>query len=380
MLRTRPVKFTNESKSPFIVCLPWGTATSNPVNILIHRLGSVNSGHRSLIYSSLSCITRQPMSEFHKPLKNTYTIRMNFLDTPNECADVRCLPPRGYPASATSRTRSYSELGGSDHSGFYRNTETHAIQEDPYQAGKRRKVDNRLIVASTTALQDNLNRQRVPNNLETETQISYPTNERFYQDRQTYEVIDNRFIPAFSPRYPHYIIQDINMGETHDFDNSFPREHRDLHAMTRKPRTRESNSASLNGDEQPLLLWRPGDKQRFDDSDQHILGYANANRLQDERRHDIDNGYKHTVASQPSSSIHTDSLQRDMVTYGSKPIPHLLWAPEDKQHLTDLHCFVRKYCIYVFCATRQDVESKSSDQYISFCASLEAYSIHLFRF
>ena len=299
------------------------------------------------------------MSEVRKPLNNTDVIRTNSFDTPNECADVRCLPPRSYPASATNRTRSYSELGGSDHSGFYHDTETHAMQEDPYQSGKRRKVDNRLIVTCTTAFQDNLNRQRFPNNLETETQISHPPNERFYQDRQIYEVIDNRFIPAFSQRYQQYTIQDNNMGETRDLDNSFPREHRDLHAMTRKPRTRESNSASLNGDEQPLLLWRPGDKQRFDDSNQHILGYANANRLQEERRLDIDNRYDPTVARQPSSSIHTDSLQRDMVTYGSKPIPHLLWAPEDKQHLTDLHCFVRKYCIYIFCATRQDVESKS---------------------
>ncbi len=277
---------------------------------------------------------------------------------------IRYLPSRGYPASAINRSRSYSELGGSYHSGFSPDAETHASREDPYQAGKRRKVDNRLIVASKTAVQDYLTRHRVPDNLEKATQVSYPPKERFYQDRQRDELVDNRFIPVFY-RYPHYTVQDTNMGETRDSDNSFPRDNRDVHAMMRKPRTRESNSASFIGDKQPLLLWRPGDNQRLAGSNQHILGYPKApyprNRLQDERRHDIDNTYEPIVSRQPISRFHTDSVQRDTVTYDSKTIPQLLWAPEDKQHLTDLHCFVRKYCIYIFCATHQDVESKSSD-------------------
>eukprot|EP00978_Attheya_sp_CCMP212_P028779 scaffold100331_cov51-Attheya_sp.AAC.1 len=35
----------------------------------------------------------------------------------------------------------------------------------------------------------------------------------------------------------------------------------------------------------------------------------------------------------------------------------LLALPGDKQHLTDLHCFVRKYCVEVFCATAVEVHA-----------------------
>ncbi|KAL7554185.1 hypothetical protein ACHAWF_017591 [Thalassiosira exigua] len=38
--------------------------------------------------------------------------------------------------------------------------------------------------------------------------------------------------------------------------------------------------------------------------------------------------------------------------------PCSLWLPEDEQHLTDLHCFVRKHCVYVFSATSEDVETR----------------------
>ena len=38
--------------------------------------------------------------------------------------------------------------------------------------------------------------------------------------------------------------------------------------------------------------------------------------------------------------------------------PNLLWLPEDQQHLTDLHCFVRKHCVFIFGATDDDVDSK----------------------
>ena len=38
--------------------------------------------------------------------------------------------------------------------------------------------------------------------------------------------------------------------------------------------------------------------------------------------------------------------------------PNLLWLPEDHQHLTDLHCFVRKHCVFIFGATDDDVDSK----------------------
>ena len=37
----------------------------------------------------------------------------------------------------------------------------------------------------------------------------------------------------------------------------------------------------------------------------------------------------------------------------------LLWLPEDKHHLTELHCFIRKHCVYIFPATSHDVDSES---------------------
>lgn len=37
--------------------------------------------------------------------------------------------------------------------------------------------------------------------------------------------------------------------------------------------------------------------------------------------------------------------------------PQLLWVPEDEQHLTELHCFVRKHCVFIFCATSKDVRT-----------------------
>ncbi len=41
---------------------------------------------------------------------------------------------------------------------------------------------------------------------------------------------------------------------------------------------------------------------------------------------------------------------------------HLLWVPEDKEHLTELHCFVRKYCVFIFSATKKDVGSELKDK------------------
>lgn len=38
--------------------------------------------------------------------------------------------------------------------------------------------------------------------------------------------------------------------------------------------------------------------------------------------------------------------------------PGSLWLPEDRQHLTELHCFVRKHCVFVFSATSDDVGSE----------------------
>ena len=36
--------------------------------------------------------------------------------------------------------------------------------------------------------------------------------------------------------------------------------------------------------------------------------------------------------------------------------PLLLYTAEDERHLTDLHCFVRKRCVFLFAASQQDVD------------------------
>lgn len=46
-------------------------------------------------------------------------------------------------------------------------------------------------------------------------------------------------------------------------------------------------------------------------------------------------------------------------TYCSDQQVHLLALPEDKSHLTALHCFVRRQCVYFFTATAQDVKGIS---------------------
>ena len=58
---------------------------------------------------------------------------------------------------------------------------------------------------------------------------------------------------------------------------------------------------------------------------------------------------------------HDDELAVTNNSIGSRDEdghPNLLWLPEDQQHLTDLHCFVRKHCVFIFGATDDDVDSK----------------------
>jgi len=181
-----------------------------------------------------------------------------------------------------------------------------------------------------------------------ESQASYTRNEGYFQDRRRYEVVDNRFIAAHTG-HPNTTIQDMNIPCVTD--------------------------PSFNGEKPPLLPWCPCDNQRLDGSNQYGIGSGTnveapypgkCNR--DEKRNDGGDVWKPTTACQARSSFQQNSrnysLQRELLTYGSKPIPHLLWDPEDKQHLTELHCFVRKYCIYIFSASHQDIESKLNGQYM----------------
>jgi len=43
----------------------------------------------------------------------------------------------------------------------------------------------------------------------------------------------------------------------------------------------------------------------------------------------------------------------------------LLWVPDDEKHLTELHCFVRKHCVFIFSATSRDVGSEYNQMKIT---------------
>lgn len=295
----------------------------------------------------------------------------NSRSTSVERGEARYSPSRDYPTSAINQPpRLYSEFSRSDHSGFDHAMETQASylqREDFYQDRKRYKVDNQLIAASTRHPNVTANRQSVSDNVvgqcdwDEESQTSYTQNEGYYQDRRRYEVVDDRFIAART-RQPNTTIHDMNMGPC--VSNN---------AMARKPRSSEQSSAPINGNNPPLLPWRLCDEQRFSNH----YGFGPGTNVEapypgkcnrDATRYDVGDVWKPTMACQASSSFQPNSrnysLQRELSTYRSKPTPHLLWGPEDKQHLTELHCFVRKYCIYIFSATHQDIESKLNGQYM----------------
>jgi len=345
---------------------------TQPIFSFSYRWSSPPSYHRILIIS----ITRRRrstrlhqvmMSDFslsgqlehtRKTLKHPDNVLSNTRPTSVEHGEVRYSTSRGYPTSAINRPpRLYSEFSGSEHSGFDPPMETQVSylqRDDFYQDRKRYKVDNELIPTSTRYPNVTATRHRVSDTLVEqynrgdESQASYTRNEGYFQDRRRYEVVDNRFIAAHTG-HPNTTIQDMNIPCVTD--------------------------PSFNGEKPPLLPWCPCDNQRLDGSNQYGIGSGTnveapypgkCNR--DEKRNDVGDVWKPTTACQARSSFQQNSrnysLQRELLTYGSKPIPHLLWDPEDKQHLTELHCFVRKYCIYIFSASHQDIESKLNGQYM----------------
>lgn len=299
-------------------------------------------------------------TQLRKP-PNPNAIRMNSRSTSGECADVQCLPPRGYHTSESAINRPRM-LSGSGHNGFDHTGETQGSyrqREDFFQDRKRCKVDNKQLVSD---------------NRDNEMQASSHPNEGILHNRTRYEVIDSRFIAAH-PHQPDYSsIRDINTGRNNcDPENSLQRNHRGSVAASCYPIPRELSSATFCGDK-TLHHWGPGDKHRHDGSmNRTPSSRTNVEAPPPRKISDVHQRYEPTAVRQPSSSFHHDStndpLQRTLTTYSSKQIPHLLWDPEDRQHLTDLHCFVRKYCIYIFSATHEDVESKWIDR--SFSISLE---------
>jgi hypothetical protein len=60
------------------------------------------------------------------------------------------------------------------------------------------------------------------------------------------------------------------------------------------------------------------------------------------------------------SAVVSETFHDDSSINSSTEHPRLLALPEDKSHLTALHCFVRRHCVYIFCAEAHEVDSEFS--------------------
>lgn len=76
----------------------------------------------------------------------------------------------------------------------------------------------------------------------------------------------------------------------------------------------------------------------------------------------------HMTTTLPYGDIHATTMYGESMTSGEGEIcgggankhvnPECLALPEDKRHLTELHCFVRKHNVYLFCADTSEVGGK----------------------
>lgn len=71
-----------------------------------------------------------------------------------------------------------------------------------------------------------------------------------------------------------------------------------------------------------------------------------------ERAHSNDQGLSAVVSEE--KTVHDESS----VNSSTNDHPHLLALPEDRSHLTALHCFIRSNCVYIFCAEAHEVDGK----------------------
>ena len=118
--------------------------------------------------------------------------------------------------------------------------------------------------------------------------------------------------------------------------------------MKRRKFSNDSNSTMMH---EPNVHYYPNDREvqtPYYPPPQSEYGYQQL----------LDNG-----SSRPLMSIDSRNDESNSVASLSEDHPRLLWLPEDQQHLTELHCFVRKRCVFIFSATSHDVHSKLVDCY-----------------
>ena len=116
--------------------------------------------------------------------------------------------------------------------------------------------------------------------------------------------------------------------------------------MKRRKFSNDSNSTMMH---EPNVHYYPNDREvnaPYYPPQQSEYGYQQL----------LDNG-----SSRPLMPIESRNDESNSVASLSEDHPRLLWLPEDQQHLTELHCFVRKRCVFIFSATSHDVDSKSVD-------------------
>jgi hypothetical protein len=119
----------------------------------------------------------------------------------------------------------------------------------------------------------------------------------------------------------------------------------------------------------PGLLRHPDEGEHVGDS----ARYSSMNRPahnpeskyshQDRKRLKTDEGIRSVVRHSsnqtgPAQPLMVRASRQEQSNSSNDNRPRLLWVPDDEKHLTELHCFVRKHCVFIFSATSKDVGSE----------------------
>ena len=242
--------------------------------------------------------------------------------------------------------------------GFQRDSQHIFRQEKPNSAASRNDVRPCSLWCPEDEERANAS-SRHGSGPDTNPKALYPESEYIQQDRKRLKVEVQTMVrqpyPSYSPEV------------SHPSESGFQR---DSQAASRK-------------DVRPRSLWcleeeRVSCSNQYGSGPDTNLNAPNPVSLsfdQDRKRLEVDDG-KRTMVRQPCPSYQPQvahasehalasmagELRNEITDSSNGERPHLLWVPEDEQHLTELHCFVRKHCVFIFCATRKDVGSKFNDE------------------
>ena len=253
---------------------------------------------------------------------------------------------------------SYREVSHPSERGFQRDSQHIFRQEKPNSAASRNDVRPCSLWCPEDEERANAS-SRHGSGPDTNPKALYPESEYIQQDRKRLKVEVQTMVrqpyPSYSPEV------------SHPSESGFQR---DSQAASRK-------------DVRPRSLWcleeeRVSCSNQYGSGPDTNLNAPNPVSLsfdQDRKRLEVDDG-KRTMVRQPCPSYQPQvahasehalasmagELRNEITDSSNGERPHLLWVPEDEQHLTELHCFVRKHCVFIFCATRKDVGSKFNDE------------------